>query len=188
MQCRNPCAASYNIRSMFGAGRQPNSGFCSVWLNVYADYASDHDWSGTAPLLKRWLVSSLCIRGIEPASLVEQDRRAAFQSELRPTHLQEWTTSVSVLNAASTAALARNALREAGAPVFLALRYRAAYTPTCHEDRVLCPEGGRNAPATLDILAPAEERGQLRVSQGLGFECRAALAVPARGLAEKMRR
>jgi hypothetical protein len=113
----------------------------------------------------------------------------SLPKRLGPTHLQEWTTSVSVLNAASTAALARNALREAGAPVFLALRYKAAYTPTCHEDRVLCPEGGRNAPATLDILAPAEEeRGQLRVSQGLGFECRAALAVPARGLAEKMRR
>ena len=28
-------------------------------------------------------------------------------------------------------------------------RYKAAYTPTCHEDHVLCPEGGRNAPATL---------------------------------------
>jgi hypothetical protein len=44
----------------------------------------------------------------------------------------------SLLNGASTA-LVRNALREADAPVFLALRYRAAHRPACREARVLCP-------------------------------------------------
>jgi hypothetical protein len=47
-------------------------------------------------------------------------------------------TCVLVLNGASTA-LVRNALREADAPVFLALRYRAAHRPACREARVLCP-------------------------------------------------
>jgi hypothetical protein len=90
--------------------------------------------------------------------------------------------SVLVLNGASTA-LARNALRQAGAPVFLALRYRAAYRPTCCEARVLCPEGARNAPAIPDILVLAgEEGGQIRVSQGSGLECS-----PERGLAEGVR-
>jgi hypothetical protein len=105
-----------------------------------------------------------------------------FRSGLGPAHPRDEITSVRVLNGASTA-LARNALREAGAPVFLALRYRAAHRPTCREAHVLCLEGARSAPATPDILVLAEEGGrlQLRVSQGSGFECRAALgAVRAR--------
>jgi hypothetical protein len=105
----------------------------------------------------------------------------------RPTE-KEWTTSVSVLNAA---ALLLSLVMHFAKPVLqssslfaIGRRIRQPVTKIVFS----VPEGGRNAPATLDILAPAEERGQLRVSQGLGFECRAALAVPARGLAEKMRR
>jgi hypothetical protein len=47
----------------------------------------------------------------------------------RAAHPRDEITSVFALNGASTA-LARNALREPGAPVYFALRYRAAYGPT----------------------------------------------------------
>jgi hypothetical protein len=96
---------------------------------------------------------------------------------------------VLVLNGASTA-LARNALREAGAPVFLALRYTAAYRPTCHEARVLCPEGARNAPAIPDILVLAKEGAnsnsgypRSRHSDGVRASCakRAGEPLPVEG-------
>jgi hypothetical protein len=104
------------------------------------------------------------------------ERVVPLRSRLRPGYLGEEIASLFDVNGASTA-LARNALREADALVCRALRYRAAHRPACREARALGPEGARNAPATPDhILVPAEEEaGQLRVSQGLGFECTAAL-------------
>ena len=82
----------------------------------------------------------------------------AFQKRARSgsSLTRDEITPVSVLNGAS-AALVRNALPEAGAPVLLALRYWAAHRLACREARVLFPQGARSAPATPDILGLAEE-------------------------------
>src|ERR1700746_662539 len=63
-------------------------------------------------------------RGAHQLRQPPKDRRVLFQSGLGPAHPRDEITSVLVLSGASTA-LARNGLREAGPPVFLALRYMA---------------------------------------------------------------
>jgi hypothetical protein len=110
------------------------------------------------PCQVQGLHSGLCSRNVLGMSvdLVNCDRNGAsippgahqrrqlgrscmpFRSRLGPDYLREEIASVFDVNGASTA-LARNALREADALVFLVLRYRAAHRPACREARARGP-------------------------------------------------
>jgi hypothetical protein len=81
-------------------------------------------------------------------------------------------TSVFALNGASTA-LVRNALREPGAPVYLALRYRAAYGPTYRGARILrseSPRGARLLPTNRRLVIKPARAITDSPLEGDGFE------------------